>query len=101
MALTKKRGVCESPFDNFDDMSPGSFSVSRMSEYSRLKTRIFSPLPSRVPEFTLTSAGKKNKQSMEVAMDIGGDTDAKSNNDSVNNASVESGSNCPPLLIPG
>jgi hypothetical protein len=87
---TKKRGVCGSPLDDFDDASAGGFSLSRLSQHSHSRSRMFSPPSARLSSFSLESTEEKKSRAMDIASDDGGDSDTRDGDDSGGDASVES-----------
>jgi hypothetical protein len=80
----KKRGVCGSPLDDFDDTSAGGFSNS---QHSRSRSRIFSPPSARLSSFSHESTEEKKSRAMDIASDDG---DTRDGDDSGDDASVES-----------
>ena len=71
---TKKRGVCGSPLDDFDDASAGGFSTSRQSQHSHSMPLMF-------------STEDNKSRAMDIASDDG---DTRDGDDSRDDASVES-----------
>jgi hypothetical protein len=78
----KKRGVCGSPLDDFDDASAGGFSM-----HSHSRPRIFSPPSARLSSFSLEYTEEKKSRAMDIASDDG---DTKDGDDSGDDASIES-----------
>jgi hypothetical protein len=105
LASSRKRGICESPFDDFDDCSSaGGFPLSQGSNKS---SRLLSHPPTRLSEFSLhfadekegrisdfplNSLGEKKKRATEIASDDGESSEQETvdGDDSGDDASVES-----------
>jgi hypothetical protein len=94
---TKKRGVCGSPLDDFDDASAGGVSTSRHSQHSHSRPRIFSPPSTRLASFSLESTEENKSRAMDIASDDG---DTRDGDDSGDDASVESGAISRSAMIP-
>ena len=93
LGSSRKRGICGSPTENFEDGSP---TAGLSASHSRSRSRIFSPPISRMSAFSLNSFEEKEKtRSMDIVTNCRGESDQESReaDDSGDEVSVESASN--------
>lgn len=98
---TRKRGICESPFEDFDDQSTCGLSISR---HSTVRSRLLSPPPTshQISEFNMESMEKlkdfsshqekysKKSSLMDIASDDGeSGVDSRDGMDSGDDVSVD------------